>query len=210
MSIPSQKSTGLLDSPVALPLKAPTRERGRLRVAALLQAAASVFARTGFDNATMTEVAAAAKSSIGSLYQFFPTKESLARELVRIQMADLALSLEAIHTEADQLATDALSERLCFALIRFRDAHPSFAILVETPGASPEMADGVRRNMRAQLSTILRSHFPQLDAGHATAMAAMVQQIMKSAVQINAEPDPGLRASALNELCKMMYAYLSL
>ena len=54
------------------------RRRGRERVAALLAAAATVFAERGYEAATMTEVAARAGASIGSLYQFFPTKELLA------------------------------------------------------------------------------------------------------------------------------------
>src|SRR5580692_10395931 len=68
--MPSQKSIVVA--------RAPQRERGRLRVAALLEAAAQVFAEKGFDGTTMTEIAARAATAIGSLYQFFPNKEALA------------------------------------------------------------------------------------------------------------------------------------
>ncbi len=61
--------------------RAPQRERGRARVAALMAAAAEVFAENGYDAATMTEIAARAGASIGSLYQFFPTKELIAEAL---------------------------------------------------------------------------------------------------------------------------------
>src|ERR1700739_2986796 len=69
------------------PVRAPRRARGQLRVEALLAAAAEVFAAKGFDAATMTEIAAQSESSIGSLYQFFRTKEAVADALVREQVA---------------------------------------------------------------------------------------------------------------------------
>src|SRR5271165_141776 len=62
--------------------RVPQRERGRRRVADLLQAAASLFAEKGYDAVTMTEVAARAGAPIGSLYQFFPSKEALADALL--------------------------------------------------------------------------------------------------------------------------------
>ncbi|MEJ1960626.1 MAG: helix-turn-helix domain-containing protein [Gammaproteobacteria bacterium] len=63
--------------------RAPKRERGKQRVAELLQAAADVFAEKGYEAATMTEIAARAGAPIGSLYQFFPVKEALSDTLLQ-------------------------------------------------------------------------------------------------------------------------------
>lgn len=52
----------------------PTQERSRKRVSAILDAAACVFAEIGFEAATTEAIAERAKTSIGSLYQFFPNK----------------------------------------------------------------------------------------------------------------------------------------
>src|SRR5205085_839575 len=73
--------------------RAPQRERGRARVAALLAAAAEVFAESGYDAATMTEIAARAGASIGSLYQFFPTKVLIAEALHARYSDDFAAML---------------------------------------------------------------------------------------------------------------------
>ncbi|MET0593106.1 MAG: TetR/AcrR family transcriptional regulator [Polyangiaceae bacterium] len=54
--------------------RVPTQERSRKRVESILDAAAGVFAETGFEAATMESIAERAKTSIGSLYQFFPNK----------------------------------------------------------------------------------------------------------------------------------------
>jgi len=53
---------------------APKRQRGRERVAAILDAAAQLFIEQG-QAVTMTEIAARSGTAIGSLYRFFPTRE---------------------------------------------------------------------------------------------------------------------------------------
>jgi AcrR family transcriptional regulator len=44
--------------------------------------AAAVIAEKGFEGATMAEIAARSDTKIGSLYRFFPNKESLADKIV--------------------------------------------------------------------------------------------------------------------------------
>ena len=61
--------------------KEPKRERGKQRVAALIDAGAELFAEKGYEATTMTEIATRAGAAIGSLYQFFPSKEALAEAL---------------------------------------------------------------------------------------------------------------------------------
>jgi AcrR family transcriptional regulator len=61
----------------------PTQERSQRRYGAILDAAAQSFAGFGFDATTMEGIAARAGTSIGSLYQFFPNKHALFREVVR-------------------------------------------------------------------------------------------------------------------------------
>ena len=48
--------------------RTPRLQRGHARVSGLLAAAARVFVNRGYDAATMTEIAAEAGASIGSLY----------------------------------------------------------------------------------------------------------------------------------------------
>ena len=63
------------------PRRIPIQERGEKRVAGLLEAAAAIFAEVGFEAATMRDIAERAGASIGSLYQFFPNKDVVARAI---------------------------------------------------------------------------------------------------------------------------------
>lgn len=61
----------------------PTQARSLRRYEAILDAAATAFADHGYEAATMEGIAAQAETSIGSLYQFFPNKLALFRELAQ-------------------------------------------------------------------------------------------------------------------------------
>lgn len=174
----------------------------------MLAAAASVFAAKGYDAATMTEIAAAAESSIGSLYQFFPTKDELAAALMRSQAEALWTGLAVLQADSATLPLEALSDRLCGTLVDFRAAHPSFAGLIDAPGAPAVLAQEVRQQMRRQLAAILVPHAAGVRKPRLLAIAAVVQQVMKSAVMLNAEAPP-MRNAALAELRLMLRSYLA-
>jgi AcrR family transcriptional regulator len=61
----------------------PTQERSQRRLEAIVEAAAEAFAEHGFADTTMEGIAARADTSIGSLYQFFPNKHAVFREVAQ-------------------------------------------------------------------------------------------------------------------------------
>lgn len=64
------------------PRKRPLQERSRETVEAILTAAARVLVKDGYDATTTNKIAARAGVSIGSLYQYFPSKEAIVAALV--------------------------------------------------------------------------------------------------------------------------------
>ncbi len=64
-----------------LPRKSPTQERSRATVEAILEAAARVLVQDGYDRFSTNRVAATAGVSIGSVYQYFPSKEAIVGAL---------------------------------------------------------------------------------------------------------------------------------
>ncbi len=68
--------------------KSPRQERSRATVEAILQAAAYILVRQGYDAFTTNSVAERAGVNIASLYQYFPNKEAIFAELYRQHVAE--------------------------------------------------------------------------------------------------------------------------
>jgi AcrR family transcriptional regulator len=81
--------------------KDPTQERSRRTVAAILTATSRILVHQGFEATTTTRVAEVAGVSIGSLYQYFPSKEALVAALVDEHISKI-LSLLSDSTVEDE------------------------------------------------------------------------------------------------------------
>jgi AcrR family transcriptional regulator len=64
------------------PRKAASQERSRSTVDALLEATTRVLMKEGYDRASTNRIAEVAGVSIGSLYQYFPSKEALVAAVI--------------------------------------------------------------------------------------------------------------------------------
>ncbi len=65
----------------ATPRKLPQQDRSKVTVDAILTATARILTSEGYDRATTNRIAELAGVSIGSLYQYFPSKEALVTSL---------------------------------------------------------------------------------------------------------------------------------
>jgi len=70
-----------LQNATLIPRKAPRQARSRATVDAILDAAARVLVQRGYAATTTNAVAEVAGVSVGSLYQYFPNKDSLIAAL---------------------------------------------------------------------------------------------------------------------------------
>lgn len=71
------------------PRKTPRQGRSRVTYDAILESAAHILVRRGAQALNTNLIAERAGVSIGSLYQYFPTKEAILAELLRRQQQDM-------------------------------------------------------------------------------------------------------------------------
>jgi AcrR family transcriptional regulator len=76
--------------PQTNPRKIASQKRSRLTVDALLEATARVLIKEGYDRASTNKIAAVAGVSIGSLYQYFPSKEALVAAVIERHTQELS------------------------------------------------------------------------------------------------------------------------
>ena len=88
--------------------KKPKQIRSKLMFDSILEASTRVLEEVSFEKFTTNKVAEAAGISIGSLYQYFPNKQSILIELERIAIDEMAANIESLffednHTSQEQL-----------------------------------------------------------------------------------------------------------
>ena len=89
--------------PTNRPRKVPKQERSRATVEAILEATARVLVRRGYEGATTLRIAEESGYGVGSLYDYFPNKESLVAALIERhaeEMLDLVGSSFSEHADS--------------------------------------------------------------------------------------------------------------
>jgi AcrR family transcriptional regulator len=103
-----------------VPRKMPKQQRSKETVDVILAATARVLVKEGFDRASTNRIAEAAGVSIGSLYQYFPSKEALVAALVERHIDSMAGQLEAEMTAVADAPLDVAVRRMVTLMM---DAH---------------------------------------------------------------------------------------
>jgi len=102
------------------PRKSPTQQRSQLTVAALLKATAHILVKEGYESASTNRIAEAAGVSIGSLYQYFPSKEALVAAVVDRHMQEMMQLLRAAVDRVREQPVEVATRELVRVMI---DAH---------------------------------------------------------------------------------------
>lgn len=162
----------------SLKSRLPQRQRGRDRVARLMEAATALFLEKGFEAATMTEIAARAGASIGSLYLFFPTKPAVAHAVLT-ELADvLSGRLDGLRPALAGKSASGVARALFDELGGFLAQHPVYPALLDVPGHD-SWKQAVRARRRAQIAALFAAARPALPDGQAERLAVIVPQLMR-------------------------------
>jgi AcrR family transcriptional regulator len=188
--------------------KAPKRARGVRRVAELLDAGAMLFAEQGYDATTMTQIAQRAGASIGSLYQFFPSKELLAEALFSRYVQRVAALLQDLVKRAPGLSPVRLADRLVDLMLDVRWDRDAAAALSSSVAGIVERRKPLRDATRRQIGAILRAANPRLAQQAAAAAAVIIGHVLKIVPTLAKEEEEGGQA-LVAQARKMLAAYLA-
>jgi len=190
------------------PRRVPIQERGEKRVAGLLQAAAAIFAEVGFEAATMRDIAERAGASIGSLYQFFPNKEVVARA-VKTQhcqgVKELWASLVAVSAKT---TTSRLVDQFLKVTIRAIEEHPAIIRLMDAPRSTDPAAD-IKESLRQQLVELFLVRKPRMSPIQAHRYAEITVQMVRALLWLYADSEASEREALVAEMKSALVNYLS-
>jgi AcrR family transcriptional regulator len=202
--------------PATNPRKSASQERSRLTVDALLEATARVLVKDGYDRASTNKIAAVAGVSIGSLYQYFPSKEALVAAVIDRHMHK---SLQLVRAALVKVATQPIevaARELVSVMIDAHRVNPKLhRVLVEqTPRTGQlENIEATEREAYAMIRAYLEAHRDELDVADpdlaAFVCVTAVEALTHAAIVRRPESLSGEKAEELiDDVTRLVVRYL--
>jgi AcrR family transcriptional regulator len=190
----------------------PRQRRGERRVSRILDAAAHLFAEIGYEAATTNAIAARARTSIGSLYQFFPNKQAILQALSARYLEQLQELFDALLTpEVADLPLRDLLDRVIDMLGEFHAAHPGFQHVFYGSHNSPELAAAARDlhgEIVGWIAGLLALRAPAIEAERRRLHATVTVEVVKAMLTLSVTGDGAYRQAVIGETKALLAAYL--
>ena len=143
-----------------------SQKRSRLTVEALVEATARVLTKEGYDRASTNKIAAIAGVSIGSLYQYFPSKEALVAAVIERHTQELSQVVRDTFLKVASCPVEIAVRELIAAAIDAHRVDPRLHRVLdeEVPRTGQlENIDAVARNASALFRDYLEGRRGEID-----------------------------------------------
>ena len=176
-------------------------------MAALLDAAASVIAEVGYNAATMTAIAERADASIGSLYQFYPSKLAVSHAL-QLRYEHLFDSVWVpIEAELPELSLESFVQQLVDSTVKFFIAHSDFLFLLESlPSAT---LSSPRKILQRRFAGFLLAKRPHLPRCQVLQISTVTLQVLCALTHLYMENPPRHKRMLIQEFKIILLCYLT-
>lgn len=168
--------------------RAPTQRRSRERVERILSTATELIAEKGSEGMRMSELAAEAGISIGSLYQYFPDKASIVRTLAERFNAEGRRCVEALladvgDAESLRRALDQVVDGY-YAMFRAEPVMRDIWSGVQADKDLQELDEADLQAHAAMLSQALAKVRPAMDDEDRERTAVLIMHLICSTVRL--------------------------
>jgi AcrR family transcriptional regulator len=187
----------------------PTQDRSSRRWKAILEAAAELIAEVGYERLTMTGIAARARTSAGSLYQYFPDKKAIAQALFEQQGEEAQERWKPLFAAVPGLEPAEIAERLVELLCSVIDERPAYLPLLIAP-LKLQRSAAARRRLREQFAKALRAKDGRLGPEESLLMANMTFQLLQGFGASYVRATTEERADLVREMKLALYAYVNI
>lgn len=165
------------------PRKHPVQARAKATVRALIEATAQVLVAQGYERSTTDAVAERAGVSIGTLYQYFPNKESLIAALIRDHVEEILATVRAALTRDAESSPEETLRALVHAGIEAHRINPALhkVLSEQVPReAYPDEAVDVAGELQSMVGCFLREKAPDLPQQRIRMVAFVVESTIEA------------------------------
>ncbi len=186
----------------------PRQERGQKRVSALLEAGSALIVEQGLEAVTTNAIAERAGTSIGSLYQFFPNKDSIIEAIAQTVAGELKTEARlrsipptcilALRQHVDWLY-EFMTRRPVLLPLLHMGYHAAHRHLIEIH---------IHAELAGQYARIVLHFFPGRDPALTHRQSAIAVRCIAAVLNYAAHQDDEGRAQAVEELKTLLVRYL--
>jgi AcrR family transcriptional regulator len=199
--------------PRTTPRKKPRQGRSLATVDAILDATARVLCSTGYDRASTNRIALAAGVSVGSLYQYFPSKEALVAALAARHMATMSALVRSKLAEVAEAPMPVAVRTIIMAMFEAHAVDPRLhkVLIEEVPRIGRlENLRGVEREMETLVAAMLEARRAELRRSNVETMALLLVTVVEAATHaaVLAELEPARSQAVADELTDLVLRYL--
>jgi AcrR family transcriptional regulator len=191
----------------------PVQERSAARVQRMLDAAAELLDRLGYDATTTSAVAQAAGVSVGSLYQFFPDRRAVLQALAVRSFARFSDRLAAAVEQAPPAGWRAAVDLVVDEYVAFTRTEPGMRVLsFGGPVDRQMLASDADNNavVAERLGEVLVAAVPGLVLDDALALALRIAVEAADAVlDLAFRRDPDGDPAVVEEVKQLLQRYLA-
>lgn len=199
--------------PRTAPRKKPRQERSAATVDAILDATARVLCRTGYDRASTNRIAIAAGVSIGSLYQYFPSKEALVAALAERHMATMTALIRVKLAEVATAPVDVAVRTIIRAMFEAHAVDPPLhKVLIEQVPRIGRLENlrAVESEVEMLVTTLIEARKRELRRTDVDAIAFLLITVVEAVTHaaVLAELKPSRAQAVVEELTDLVLRYL--
>jgi AcrR family transcriptional regulator len=187
----------------------PQQDRGSGASTASSTRPAEVIAEVGVAAASTNAIAARAKTSVGSLYQFFPNKDAIVQALAARYVAEFdRLKDRVMAPEVADLPVERMMRGIVEPIAAYCTANPAYRHVFAATndlarGYSPEEAR-LHEAVVARVETLIARRCPWVGAEHRRAIAVVQVETVHAVVFHLQSRPPEERAALCDELVRML------
>jgi len=199
--------------PRTTPRKKPRQQRSQDTVECILDATARVLCSTGYDRASTNRVALAAGVSVGSLYQYFPSKEALVAALVERHVEQMTSLVTGKLAEVSTAPLDVAVRTMIDSMFAAHAVDPRLhkVLIEQVPRIGKlERIVGVEREVEVLVAVFLAARKGELRRTRLEAAAFVVCNLVEAVTHaaVLAELKDPRRTEVAAELTDMVLRYL--
>jgi AcrR family transcriptional regulator len=195
------------------PRKLPQQERSKETVEAILIATAHILVKDGYDTASTNKIAEHAGVSIGSLYQYFPSKEAIVATLIEHHAGEM---VSAIATKLKAVWNAPIEIALCElvnACIQANKVNPQLhkVLIEQVPRIGQlERVTEVEKQVTVLIHNYLEDKRNQIQPQNLNLAAFILAHTLESSIHnaVLKEPEFSLSEEFSREITVFLLRYL--